>query len=83
MQLETNIFRPASFIRTALHNVRSSLLIVVVLFLFLLNFRTAAISCTAIPLSLLGAIIVIERMGLSLNTMTPGGTGHRYRRSGG
>jgi CzcA family heavy metal efflux pump len=78
VQLDTNIFRPASFIQTALHNVRSSLvigaiLIVIVLFLFLFNLRTAAISCTAIPLSLLGAIIVLERMGLSVNTMTLGG----------
>ncbi|HEV2423851.1 MAG TPA: efflux RND transporter permease subunit [Terriglobia bacterium] len=78
VQLETDIFRPASFIETALHNVRSSLLmgavlIVVVLFLFLFNLRTAAISCTAIPLSLLGALIALQRMGLSVNTMTLGG----------
>lgn len=78
VRLETEIFRPASFIETALSNVRSSLLIgavliVVVLFLFLFNLRTAAISCAAIPLSLLGAIIVLERMGLSVNTMTLGG----------
>jgi CzcA family heavy metal efflux pump len=78
VHLETDIFRPASFIETALHNVRSSLLmgailIVAVLFLFLFNLRTAAISCAAIPLSLVGAIVVLERMGLSVNTMTLGG----------
>jgi CzcA family heavy metal efflux pump len=78
VRLDTNIFRPASFIETALQNVRSSLLVgavlvIVVLFLFLLNLRTAAISSTAIPLSLLGAIIVLDRMGLSINTMTLGG----------
>jgi CzcA family heavy metal efflux pump len=78
VQLETDIFRPASFIETALHNVRYSLLIgavliVVVLFLFLFDLRTAAISCAAIPLSLLGTIIVLQRMGLSVNTMTLGG----------
>ncbi|MGH9396397.1 MAG: efflux RND transporter permease subunit [Terriglobia bacterium] len=78
IKLDTNIFRPASFIETALHNVRSSLiigaiLIVIILFLFLFNLRTAAISCTAIPLSLLGAVIILERSGLSLNTMTLGG----------
>lgn len=76
--LHTKLFRPADFIDTALANVRSSLLIgaalvVVVLFLFLFNFRTAAISCTAIPLSLLSAIIVLEKMGMSINTMTLGG----------
>ena len=73
-----DVFRPADFIETALHNVRSSLLIgavliVIVLFLFLFNLRTAAISCTAIPLSLLAAVIVLEKLGFSLNTMTLGG----------
>ncbi len=76
--LYANLFRPASFIQTAIQNVRSSLLIgavlvIVVLFLFLFNFRTAAISCTAIPLSLLAAIAVLEYLGFSLNTMTLGG----------
>lgn len=78
IEMNTNVFRPASFIETALRNIRSSLiigaiLVIVVLFLFLFNFRTAAISCTAIPLSLLGAAIVLERFGFSLDTMTLGG----------
>ena len=73
-----DVLRAADFIDVALRNVRTSLyvgagLVVVVLFLFLFNFRTAAISCTAIPLSLLAAIIALEKMGLSLNTMTLGG----------
>lgn len=76
--LHSEVFRAAGFIDVALHNVRDSLLIgavlvMVVLFLFLYNLRTAAISCTAIPLSLLTAVIVLEKMGLSLNTMTLGG----------
>lgn len=76
--IDANIFRPATFIETALHNIRTSLLIgaalvVLVLFLFLFNFRTAAISCAAIPLSLLAAVIVLEGMGASLNTMTLSG----------
>jgi CzcA family heavy metal efflux pump len=76
--LHTNLFRPANFINTAIHNVLSALalgavLVVIVLFLFLFNFRTAAISCTAIPLSLLAGIIAMERLGFSLNTMTLGG----------
>jgi CzcA family heavy metal efflux pump len=76
--LDTQIFRPADFIETALSNVRTSLLVgallvVVVLVLFLFNFRTAAISCTAIPLSLLSAVIVLEKLGMSINTMTLGG----------
>ena len=76
--LHPDLFRPASFIQTALHNIRTSLLIgavlvVIVLLLFLFNLRTAAISLTAIPLSLLGAVIFLERLGFSLNTMTLGG----------
>ena len=78
IHLDSRIFRPARFIDTALHNLRTSLiiggiLVIVVLFLFLFNFRTAAISCAAIPLSLLAATIIIERLGYSLNTMTLGG----------
>ncbi|TAM79608.1 MAG: efflux RND transporter permease subunit [Acidobacteria bacterium] len=72
------LFRPANFIETALSNIRSSLttgaiLVIVVIFLFLFDFRTAAISCTAIPLSLLAAVTVMEHMGFTLNTMTLGG----------
>lgn len=78
IQIDSRLFRPARFIDTALHNLRGSLiigglLVIVVLFLFLFNFRTAAISCAAIPLSLLAATIVIERLGYTLNTMTLGG----------
>lgn len=78
VELHTDILRPAKFIRTAVENVKSSLLIgamlvVAVLFLFLFNFKTAAISCTAIPLSLLAAVITMEYAGMSLNTMTLGG----------
>ena len=78
IQIDSSIFRPARFIVTALNNLRVSLivggiLVILVLFLFLYNFRTAAISCTAIPLSLLAATIVIQRFGYTLNTMTLGG----------
>jgi CzcA family heavy metal efflux pump len=78
ISIHPEVLRAADFIDVALRNVRDSLLIgavlvVVVLFLFLFNFRTAAISCTAIPLSLLAAVIALEKMGLSLNTMTLGG----------
>jgi CzcA family heavy metal efflux pump len=78
ISLHPEVFRAADFIDVALHNVRDSLLVgavlvVVVLFLFLFNLRTATISCTAIPLSLLAAVIALDKMGLSLNTMTLGG----------
>ncbi len=73
-----NLFRPADFVHTALGNISASLilgavLVVVVLLLFLFNFRTAAISCTAIPLSLLAGIVALQSLGLTINTMTLGG----------
>lgn len=76
--LYPNLFRPADFIQTAIHNIVTALeiggiLVVIVLFLFLFNFRTAAISCTAIPLSLLSAVAVLEYLGFSFNTMVLGG----------
>ena len=78
IMLTPDLFRPANFITTATSNIRDSLilggvLVIVVLFLFLFDLRTAAISCTAIPLSLLAATLVLERLGVTLNTMTLGG----------
>ena len=72
------LFRAANFIDAALHNINKSLmagaaLVMIVLFLYLFNLRTAAISCAAIPLSLLSAVTIMEKMGLSINTMTIGG----------
>ncbi len=73
-----DLFRPADFIELSVHNIGVSLLlggafVAVVLFLFLLDLRTALISFIAIPLSLLAAVIVLDRQGGSLNTMTLGG----------
>ncbi|MGH9621994.1 MAG: efflux RND transporter permease subunit [Bryobacteraceae bacterium] len=78
VEVNANLFRPANFIETALQNIRVSLLtgaalVIIVLFLFLFNLRTAAISCTAIPLSLLGAVVVLAQFGFNLNTMVLGG----------
>jgi CzcA family heavy metal efflux pump len=73
-----DLFRPANFIQIAIRNIRSSfiiggVLVAGVLLLFLFNFRTAAISLTAIPLSLLSTVIILQRLGFSLNIMTLGG----------
>lgn len=78
IDMRTDLFRPANFIHTAVHNVRDSLLlgaalVIVVLFFFLFDLRVAAISCTAIPLSLLAAVTVMVHMGYSLNTLTLAG----------
>jgi len=76
--LYPELHRPANFIERALGNLRESLvlaalLILAVLYLFLRDVRAALIAFTAIPLSLLAAIAVLEHMGLTLNTMTLGG----------
>ena len=76
--LQPDVFRPANFIVEATRHLRTALLVggllvVAVLFLFLLNVRTAVISAVAIPLSLLTAVIVLHAFGVTLNTMTLGG----------
>ncbi len=76
--LTSDLFKPAKFIDIAVRNVRNSLLlgaafVIIVLFLFLFDLRVAAISCSAIPLSLLIAVILMDRMGFTLNTLTLGG----------
>ena len=72
------LFRQADFIEHAVGNVAHSLwvgaaLVAAVLLLFLFNLRTAFISLTAIPLSLLGAVIVLWIFDIGLNTLTLGG----------
>ena len=72
------LHRPATFITIAIHNMMHSLLIgailvAIVLFLFLLDLRTALVAFTAIPLSLLTAVVVMDHFGYTLNTMTMGG----------
>ena len=78
IEMQPDLFRPVNFINTSIHNIRNSLLlgaalVIIVLFLFLFDLRTAAISCTAIPLALLAAVTIMGKMGFALNTMTLGG----------
>ena len=78
IQYTPALHRPATFIEIALRNMKTSLLlgavlVGVVLILFLLDLRTALICFTAIPLSLLAAVVVLDRFGVTLNTMTLGG----------
>ncbi|MCC6276519.1 MAG: efflux RND transporter permease subunit [Oligoflexia bacterium] len=76
--IEKELFKQANFISNAIANVKEALrdgiiIVAIVIFLFLLNFRTTAITLTAIPLSLVIAGIVFKMFGLSINTMTLGG----------
>ena len=76
--VQPNGLRPASFIDTALRDVRNSLaiggvLIFVVLYFALRNWRTAVVSFIAIPLSLLAAALILTRFGFSLNALSLGG----------
>src|SRR6266850_6383356 len=76
--LDPTIFRQASFIESAISNINAAMiqggiLVIVVLVLFLFSWRAGVISFTAIPLSLLVAVIVLDRLGSTINTMTLGG----------
>ena len=72
------VFRQADFISLAVSNVVEALrdgaiLVIIILFFFLWNVRTTAISVLAIPLSLAVALIVMKGVGVTINTMTLGG----------
>ena len=76
--LDTKIFRQADYIQASVNNVGSSLIegavcVILILFLFLTSIRSTVISLLAIPLSLLGTVIVLYLLGMDINTMTLGG----------
>ncbi|MDR0683057.1 MAG: CusA/CzcA family heavy metal efflux RND transporter [Dysgonamonadaceae bacterium] len=78
VKMDTQIFRQAGFINTSVNNVSRALIegavfVIIILFLFLASFRTTIISVIAIPLSLLGSIIVMYFLGMNINTMSLGG----------
>ena len=78
VKLDTKIFRQSDYISSSVSNVGRALIegavcVVLVLFLFLMSLRTTVISIVAIPLSLLGTVIVLYLLGMDINTMTLGG----------
>jgi CzcA family heavy metal efflux pump len=78
VELNPDLFKQATFIEASIDNVKEALrdgvvLVLIILFLFLLNFRTTMITITAIPLSFVLTAIVFKIFGLSVNTMTLGG----------
>jgi HME family heavy-metal exporter len=78
VRLNTAVFQQKDFIVNSLTNVEHALrdgfiLVVIVLFLFLLNFRTTLITLTAIPISLVITALVFHWFDISINTLTLGG----------
>jgi CzcA family heavy metal efflux pump len=78
IKIDKNIFRQADFIEASVANVASAtvqgaILVIIILFIFLMSFRTTIISVVVIPLSLLATIIVLRMLGMNINTMTLGG----------
>ncbi|MBI5509125.1 MAG: efflux RND transporter permease subunit [Deltaproteobacteria bacterium] len=78
MKIDRQLFRQSDFIETAISNVSTALrdgaiLVAIILFLFLLNFRTTLISLAALPVSLIVSVLAMKAAGVTLNTMTLGG----------
>ena len=76
--IERRIFKQADFIRSAIDNVveavrDGAIWVVVVLFLFMWNFRTSISSLTAMPMSIFLTFMIFHWFGISINTMTLGG----------
>ncbi len=78
VHISTDTFRQSRFIESSINNVKSSLyegaiFVVIVLFLFLANVRTTIISLITLPLSMLISILVLNWLGMTINTMSLGG----------
>ena len=78
IKINAKIFRQADFIQASINNIQKALLegsifVVIIMLLFLMNFRTTIISLIAIPLSLIASIITLKFLGLTINTMSLGG----------
>jgi CzcA family heavy metal efflux pump len=78
IHLNAKIFRQSDFISASINNIQKALIegsifVVIIMFLFLMNFRTTIISLIAIPLSLIASIITLKYLGLTINTMSLGG----------
>ena len=78
VEIKNHIFRQADFIEASINNLNQTLLegaffVIIVLFIFLMNWRTTLISLLAIPISLLMSVIVLKLLGYTINTMSLGG----------
>ena len=78
VQLTTDVYRQERFINSSIDNVKSALIegavfVVIVLFIFLMNVRTTLISLVTIPLAFVAAVLALNALGLTINTMSLGG----------
>lgn len=78
IRISTDIFRQSDFIDSSISNLQQSLFegaifVIVILFFFLMNVRTTLISLVALPMSIIVTIIVLNMLGMSINTMSLGG----------
>ncbi len=78
VKVNSDIFRQSRFIESSIDNVKESLIegaifVIIVLFIFLMNWRTTVISLVSIPLSIVFSLLAIRWMGLTINTMSLGG----------
>ncbi len=78
IHINTRIFRQADFINASISNINKTLLegsifVIIILFLFLMNWRATVISLLAIPISLIVAILTLKWLGFTINTMSLGG----------
>ncbi len=78
VKINSDIFRQSRFIESSIDNVKESLIegaifVIIVLFIFLMNWRTTIISLISIPLSIVFSLLAIRWMGLTINTMSLGG----------
>ena len=78
VKINSQIFRQSRFIESSIDNVKKSLIegaifVIIVLFIFLMNWRTTIISLISIPLSIVFSLLAIRWMGLTINTMSLGG----------
>lgn len=78
VQLHSQVFRQANFIEAAVYNLQKALLegaviVVIILFVFLMNWRTSFITFLSIPVSFLGSILIMHAFGIGINAMTLGG----------
>ena len=78
VQMNTQVFRQANFIEAAIHNLGVSLLegaliVIIVLFIFLMNWRASLITFLSMPASFVGGILTMHALGIGINAMTLGG----------